>query len=80
MRNLRLTARRNLKLLLSANKRLNTAYILKESLGQLWDYRREAWARKFFESWRRQRKWQRLKPYKRFPEMIDRHWDETAVS
>jgi transposase len=45
-------ARKNLKRLLAANKRLNTAYLLKESFGQLWDYRSEAWARKFFENWR----------------------------
>jgi len=38
--------------LLAANKRLNTAYLLKESFGQLWDYEREAWARRFFENWR----------------------------
>jgi Transposase len=56
-----LRARKNLKILLAANKRLNTAYVLKESFGQLWDYNREAWARKFFENWRDQLKWQRLK-------------------
>ena len=38
-----------LKQLLAANKRLNTAYLLKETFGQLWDYRREGWARRFFE-------------------------------
>ncbi len=32
--NLTGTARKNLKLLLAANKRLNTAYLLKESFGQ----------------------------------------------
>jgi len=48
-----------LKLLLAANKRLNTAYLLKESFAQLWDNQSEAWARKFFESWRAQLKWQR---------------------
>jgi transposase len=41
-----------LKALLSANKRLNTAYLLKESFGQLWSYEREGWARRFFENWR----------------------------
>ncbi|WP_245270117.1 transposase [Nitrobacter hamburgensis] len=35
--NLSLEGRRSLKLLLAANKRLNTAYVLKESFGQLWD-------------------------------------------
>ena len=33
--------RKALKTLLAANKRLNTAYLLKESFGQLWDYERE---------------------------------------
>jgi transposase len=46
--NLTLSGRRALKTLLAANKRLNTAYLLKESFGQLWDYGREGWARRFF--------------------------------
>ena len=77
--NLTGTARKNLKLLLAANKRLNTAYLLKESFGQLWDYNREPWARKFFENWRASLKWQRLKPYEKFAEMIERHWDGIAA-
>jgi transposase len=77
--NLTGTARKNLKLLLAANKRLNTAYLLKESFGQLWDYNREAWARKFFDNWRASLKWQRLKAYEKFAEMIERHWDGLAA-
>jgi transposase len=77
--NLTGTARKNLKLLLAANKRLNTAYLLKESFGQLWDYNRETWARKFFDNWRASLKWQRLKPYEKFAEMIERHWDGLAA-
>ena len=77
--NLTGTARKNLKLLLAANQRLNTAYLLKESFGQLWDYNSEAWARKFFDNWREQLKWQRLKPYEHFAAMIDRHWDGIAA-
>jgi len=77
--NLTGTARKNLKLLLAANKRLNTAYLLKESFGQLWDYNREAWARKFFDNWRASLKWQRLKPYEKFAAMIERHWDGLAA-
>ena len=72
-------ARKNLKALLAANKRLNTAYVLKESFAQLWDYNREPWARKFFENWRGQLKWQRLKPYEKFAELIYRHWDGIAA-
>jgi transposase len=77
--NLTGAARKNLKLLLAANKRLNTAYVLKESFGQLWDYTSDAWARKFFENWRAQLKWQRLKPYEQFAKMIERHWDGLAA-
>lgn len=77
-KNLRLKGRQSLKTLLAANKRLNTAYVLKESFGQLWDYRREAWARRFFDNWRNSLKWQRLKPYEKFAEMIENHWDGIA--
>jgi transposase len=77
--NLTLEGRQALKTLLAANKRLNTAYLLKESFGQLWDYEREGWARRFFENWRAALKWQRLQPYEEFAEMIDRHWDGIAA-
>jgi hypothetical protein len=74
-----LDGRRALKTLLAANKRLKTAYLLKESFGQLWDYGREGWARRFFENWRAAVKWQRLRPHERFAAMIDRHWDGIAA-
>ena len=77
--NLTLKGRQALKKVLMANKRLNTAYLLRESFGQLWDYEREGWARRFFENWRASLKWQRLKPYEKFAEMIDRHWDGIAA-
>src|SRR5471032_92703 len=77
--NLSLEGKRSLKLLLAANKRLNTAYVLKEAFGQLWDYEREGWARRFFENWRSSLKWQRLKPYEKFAAMINRHWDGIAA-
>jgi transposase len=64
---------------LAANKRLNTAYLLKESFGQLWDYQREGWARRFFENWKAALKWQRLEPYEKFAAMIERHWDGIAA-
>jgi len=77
--NLSLEGRQALKTLLAANKRLHTAYLLKESFGQLWSYEREGWARRFFEHWRAALKWQRLKPYEKFAEMIERHWDGIAA-
>lgn len=77
--NLTSDGRASLRLLLKANKRLNTAYVLKESFGQLWDYRNETWARKFFDQWQEALKWQRLEPYEKFAAMIERHWDGIAA-
>jgi transposase len=77
--NLTTDGRRSLKTLLAANKRLNTAYILKEEFGQLWAYQSEAWARKFFDNWKASLKWQRLKPYEKFAKMVERHWDGIAA-
>jgi len=77
--NLTSTGRQSLRMLLKANKRLNTAYVLREAFGQLWDYEMEGWARRFFENWRNSLKWQRLEPYEKFAAMIDRHWDGIAA-
>jgi transposase len=76
---LTLDGRRALKKLLQANKRLHTAYLLKESFPQLWDYEKEGWARRFFEHWRTALKWQRLTPYEKFAEMVERHWAGIAA-
>ena len=67
--------RANLRKLLEANKRLSTAYLLKESFGQLWSYQTEGWARAFFDRWQEGLKWQRLAPYRKFAAMIERHWE-----
>lgn len=77
--NLTMEGRAALKKLLGANKRLNTAYLLKETFGQLWNYRSEGWARRFFENWKASLKWQRLKPYEKFAAMIERHWEGIAA-
>ncbi len=59
---------------------MNTAYLLKESFGQLWWLQyvragRVASSRTGGASL----KWQRLKPYEKFAEMIDRHWNGIAA-
>lgn len=72
--NLTLSGRQSLKKLLSLNKRLNKAYLLKESFGQLWEYKRAGWALAFFKKWKEALKWQRLAPYEKFAKMIERHW------
>ncbi len=76
--NLNLDGRPALKKLLQANRRLNTAYVLKERFGQLWDYRTERGARAFFERWKDSLKWQRLEPYRKFAELIEAHWEGIA--
>jgi transposase len=68
-----------LKLLLQANKRLQIAYLLKESFDQLWSYRSAGWARVFFWNWQQALRWQRLAPYEKFAEMVLRHWDGIAA-
>ena len=77
--NLTLTGRKSLKKLLGANRRLNTAYLLKETFGQLWDYKSEAWARKFFDNWKASLKWQRLPSYEKFAALVERNWDGIAA-
>jgi transposase len=77
--NLALDGKKALKKLLHANKRLNTAYLLRESFGRLWSYQTEGWARRFFDNWKQSLKWRRLKPYEKFAEMIERHWDGIAA-
>ena len=74
-RNLTLQGKRSLRLLFQANKRLYTAYLLKESFEQLWDYEVPGWMRRFFENWRDALRWQRLKPYEKFAELVEAHWD-----
>ena len=73
--NLTTDGRQALRLLFRANRRLNKAYLLKESFGQLWDYNRPGWARRFFNNWKDALKWQRLEPFRKFARMIEAHWE-----
>jgi transposase len=73
--NLSADGRKSLQALLAANKRLNTAYILKEEFGQLWTRTSPAAACRFFEKWKQSLKWQRLKPFEKFADLVERHWE-----
>lgn len=57
--------------LLAANKALLTAYVLKDDLKQLWDYRSEAWARKAWKSWKRRALRSGLKPLRHFARCLE---------
>ena len=78
-KNLSLDGKAALKTLFKANKRLNKAYLLKESFGQLWDYKSEGWALKFFDNWQSSLKYQRLNPFEDFARMIESHWGGIAA-
>ena len=77
--NLDLPGKRALRKLLAANRRIHKAYLLKESFGQLWDYQTPGHARRFFENWKAQLRWQRLPSYVKFAAMIERNWDGIAA-
>ncbi len=55
-----------LKELLAANRRLATAYILKDDLKHLWDYVYEGAANRFWEQWYRRAIRSRIEPLKAF--------------
>ena len=77
--NLSLEGQQALQLLFKANRRLNKAYLLKESFDQLWDYWRPGWARRFFDQWKAALHWQRLKPYEKFAQLVESHWEGIAL-
>jgi transposase len=73
--NLSRDRRNGLEELFAVNTRLNKAYLLKESFGQLWRYRRPGWARRFFRAWRASLRWQRLPSFEKFAKLVETHWD-----
>lgn len=68
-------AREALNAILAASPRLLKAHLLKESFGRLWGYRYKGCVRKFWENWKSQLKWSRLKPYRKFAKMVDKHFE-----
>src|SRR5437867_7816576 len=54
--------RRQLNALFALNRRILKAYLLKESLGHLWNYTYEGAMLRYLQSWIDQLRWQRLKP------------------
>jgi len=74
-----LDGQRALRKIFRLNKRLHAAYLLAESLGCLWNYRREGWARKFFDNWKAAIEGQNLKPFEKVAAMIEKHWEGIAA-
>jgi len=65
--------KRQLNELFSLNRRVLKAYLLKESLGRLWDYTYEGAMMRYLESWIGQLRWQRLKPLEKLARMLVKH-------
>lgn len=68
-------AREALDTVLAASPRLQKAHLLKESFVHLWDYTYKGCALRFWQGWKAQLKWTRMKPYRNFVKMVERHWD-----
>ena len=51
------------------------AYLLKESLDRLWEYRYEGAMVRYFKGWMDQLRWQRLVPFQKLAEMLLDHFD-----
>jgi transposase len=73
--NLTRKGREELAQTFKANRRLYTAYLLKEDFDRLWSYKSEAWMSKFWTSWKEGLKWKRLEPFQKVVRMVENHWD-----
>jgi transposase len=67
--------RRTVNELLALNRRLAKAYLLKEQLVHLWDYRYEGAALRFLVAWLGALRWQRLPAFQKVAGLLLRHID-----
>jgi transposase len=72
-KNLTVSQRGELNRLFQLNRRVFKAYILKESLEKLWDYRYEGAMVNYLKKWIDQLKWQRLTPFEDLADMLVNH-------
>jgi transposase len=71
--NLNTEKKRQLNQLFRLNRRVMKAYLLKESLNRLWEYRYEGAMLRYLQSWIDQLRWQRLKPFEKLAGMLLDH-------
>jgi transposase len=72
-KNLNVQHRGELNRLFQMNRRVFKAYMLKESLERLWDYRYEGAMLNYLHKWISQLKWQRLTPFEKLADMLLTH-------
>ena len=77
-KNLTLEHRGELNRLFQLNRRVFKAYLLKESLERLWNYRYRGAMLNYLNQWMEQLKWQRLAPFEKLAEMLLKHLDGIA--
>jgi transposase len=74
-KNLAPTQRGVLNRLFQLNRRVFKAYLLKESLEQLWDYRYEGAMLNYLQKWMDQLRWQRLPSFQKLAATLLKHLD-----
>src|SRR5450755_3140767 len=74
-KNLTLPQRGELNRLFQLNRRVFKAYLLKESLERLWDYRYEGAMINYLQKWMNQLRWQRLPSFQKLADMLLKHID-----
>jgi len=74
-KNLTVSQRGELNRLFQLNRRVFKAYLLKESLERLWDYRYEGAMINYLKKWMDQLRWQRLPSFQKLAEMLLKHLD-----
>jgi transposase len=72
-KNLSGTQRGDLNRLFQLNRKVFKAYLLKESLQRLWDYRYEGAMLNYLQRWMQQLKWQRLISFEKFADTLLKH-------
>jgi transposase len=77
-KNLTLQRRGELNRLFQLNRRVFKAYMLKESLERLWEYRYRGAMLNYLEKWMEQLKWQRLVPFEKLAATLLKHVDGIA--
>ena len=65
--------RQELNSLFALNRKLFKAYVLKESLDRLWNYRYEGAMVNYLKRWIDQLRWQRLRPFEKLADMLLNH-------
>jgi len=67
--------RQELNQLFALNRKMFKAYLLKESLDRLWNYRYEGAMIRYLQNWIDQLRWQRLEPFRKLARMLIDHID-----